>query len=414
MKPGNSFLERLIDRMDRMDPSNLQTYVHRLVREKGFLETVFNTIREGLIVIDRSLRVRFINTAAMRLLGIQSDPQGERIDRHLREVDWGNLMQGSPEQWHRSSRQEIEIFYPEHRFLSFYIVPVGGEEQDRPHSLPIAALILQDVTETHVHTEQHVESQRVQAITMLAAGVAHELGNPLNSLTIHLQLLSRSLAETTDRELAQEASELLEVATQEVRRLDGIVQNFLHAVRPVPLDLKPIDLCHTLVSTLKFLRREIEERGIQVEAAMPDSLPTIMGDEDQLRQAFFNILRNSVQAMTQGGEIRIECGVRDDFVDVRFVDNGQGMSTEQITRIMEPYYTTKPDGTGLGMLIVERVVRGHGGELGIDSSPGNGTTVTVSLPRHERRVRLLQAGQEAEVIEIGGELPLSPAEGIEP
>lgn len=407
MKSSNSFFDRLMDRMDRMDPANLQTYVHRLMREKGFLETIFNTIREGLIVIDRGLRVRFINEAATRLLGIQSDPLGDRIDRHLREVDWRNLMLDSPEQWHRSSRQEIEVFYPEHRYLSFYVVPVGGEDHDHPHALPIAALILQDVTETHVHTEQHVESQRVQAITMLAAGVAHELGNPLNSLTIHLQLLSRALAGTADRELAQEAGELLEVASHEVRRLDGIVQNFLHAIRPVPLDLKPLDLCHTLVSTIKFLRREIEERGIQVEAAMPDSLPTIMGDDDQLHQAFFNILRNSVQAMTEGGEIRIECGVRDDFVDVRFSDTGQGMTTEQITRIMEPYYTTKSDGTGLGMLIVERVVRGHGGELGIESTPGSGTTVTVSLPRHERRVRLLQPAEDAEVIEI-------PAEGAEP
>lgn len=402
MKSGNSFLERLLDRMDRLDPASLQAYILRLVRDRGFLETVFNTIHEGLIVIDRSLRVRFINTAATRLLGIQSDPVGERIDRHLREVDWDNLMEDSPEQWQRSSRQEFEIFYPEHRFLSFYLVPVGGEAGDRPRSLPIAAIILQDVTETHLHTEKHVESQRVQAITMLAAGVAHELGNPLNSLGIHLQLLDRCLGEVADRELAREAGELLEVASQEVRRLDGIVRNFLHAIRPVPLDLKPLDLCQTLAATLQFLRREIEERGIRVEAAMPESLPIVMGDKDQLRQAFFNILRNGVQAMTQGGMIRIECGVRDDFVDIRFADDGQGMTTEQITRITEPYYTTKPDGTGLGMLIVERVVRGHGGELGIDSSPGRGTTVTVSLPRRERRVRLLQSPAPARVIEIDG------------
>jgi two-component system, sporulation sensor kinase E len=408
MKSGKSFLERLVDRMDRMDPSNLQTYVHRLVREKGFLETVFNTIHEGVIVLDHALRVRFINTSATRLLGIQSDPQGERIDRHLRELDWAALMEAPPEQWRRASRQEIEVFYPEHRFLSFYIVPVGDDEDDRPRSAPLAALILQDVTETREHTEEHVESQRVQAITMLAAGVAHELGNPLNSLGIHLQLLSRCLGSVSDPEVSEEASELLEVAAQEVKRLDGIVQNFLHAVRPVPLALEPLDLCKTLASTLQFLRREIEERGIRVEAAMPDSLPTIMGDDDQLRQAFFNILRNSVQAMGQDGLIRIECGVRDDFVDVRFMDDGSGMSTEDLTRIMEPYYTTKAQGTGLGMLIVERVVRGHGGELGIESSPGAGTTVTISLPRQDRRVRMLHAG--AEVIEIGDDVPVSPPE----
>jgi signal transduction histidine kinase len=412
MKSGNSFLERLIDRMDRMDPSNLQTYVLRLVREKGFLETIFNTIQEGLIVIDRGLRVRFINEAGTRLLGIQTDPEGERIDRHLREVDWSSLMALPPDQWPRASRQEIEVFYPQHRYLSFYLVPVGGETLPRTGTLPMAALILQDITENREHTEQHVESQRVQAITMLAAGVAHELGNPLNSLGIHLQLLSRCLGNVKDQEIADEAEELLDVASQEVRRLDGIVKNFLHAIRPVPLDLKPLDLCQTLVGTIKFLRQEIEERGIQVEAAMPDSLPTIMGDDDQLRQAFFNILRNAMQAMTQDGMIRIACGVRDDYVDIRFSDNGSGMTPQQITRIMEPYYTTKEEGTGLGMLIIERVVRGHGGELGIESSPEGGTTVTISLPRKDRRVRLLQSSDK--IIDLGEEIPVEPVEEDQP
>ena len=401
-----------MERMDRMDPSSLRTYVLRLVREKGFLETVLHTIREGLVVLDQGLRVRFINDAAKRLLGIQSDPEGERIDRHLRELDWGTLMDAPPEQWRRASRQEIEVFYPEHRFLSFYIVPVGEDDDDRPRTSPLAALILQDVTETRENTEEHVESQRVQAITMLAAGVAHELGNPLNSLGIHLQLLSRCLRDVADPEVKEEAAELLEVAAHEVRRLDGIVQNFLHAVRPVPPDLKPIDLCKTLVATVQFLRREIEERGIRVEAAMPDSLPTIMGDDDQIRQAFFNILRNSVQAMKRDGVIRIECASRDDFVDVLFRDDGSGMSTEELTRMMEPYFTTKKEGTGLGMLIVERVVRSHGGELGIESSPNAGTTVTISLPRQDRRVRLLDAGPG--VIEIGdstdASLPKEPTQ----
>ncbi len=388
MKSGKSFLDRLIDRMDRLDPASIQTYVLRLVREKGFLEAIFNTIQEGVIVIDSALKIRYINTAAQQLLGIQEEAGTQRIDRYLRDVDWAPLLDADPQQWHRISRQEIEVFYPVHRYLSFYLVPVRTDNSAA--DIPLATLILRDVTEAQKDTEKTIESQRVQAITMLAAGVAHELGNPLNSLNIHLQLLSRTVAQLTDRAVADEIEDLLNVATHEVERLDSIVTNFLRAVRPVPPTLRRITVQKVLAEALAFMRLEIENRKIRVDASLPQDIPRVMADADQLKQAFYNIIRNAVQAMPEGGLLQIVCTVSDEFVDVRFADTGSGISPEDLSCIMEPYFSTTAGGTGLGLLIVERIVRSHGGELVIESSD-EGAAFTVRLPLRDRQVRLLES-----------------------
>jgi len=393
MKTGNNFLDRLIDRMDRLDPSSLQTCVLRLVRQKGFLETIFNTIQEGVIVIDERLRVQYINIAAQRLLGIQEAPLNDRIDKHLREVDWRSLLSLDPEEWHRVSRQEIEVFYPSHRYISFYIVPVRGDAEG--DELPLATIILRDVTQKHQDTEKTIESQKVQAITMLAAGVAHELGNPLNSLNIHLQLLGRCVGRIQDEDLRNETEELLGIATHEVERLDAIVSHFLQAVRPVPPKLERLMIQGLLAESLVFMRPEIEHRQIRVEATLPEEVPAVLADPDQLKQAFYNIIKNAMQAMPDGGLLQIVCSVGRDFLDVRFANTGKGITPEEMSRLMDPYYTTRTGGTGLGLVIVDRIVRGHGGELGIESDE-NGAAFTIRLPLRERQMRLLQAPPAAD------------------
>jgi len=224
----------------------------------------------------------------------------------------------------------------------------------------------------------------------LAAGVAHEIGNPLNSLNIHLQLLTRSLDRIEDEELRAETEELLNVAAGEIKRLDSIVANFLRAVRPVPLAVVELDVKRLLTEVLEFMRAEIEARRVLVEAAWADDVPSVSGDVDQLKQACYNLIKNAVQAMSEGGVLRVGCKTREDFLEVSFADTGGGLTPEELGQMFEPYYTTKPGGTGLGLLIVERIVRSHGGELGIETAPGTGTVFTIRLPLRDRRVRLLQ------------------------
>lgn len=392
VRTSPSVLDRLIERLDQLDSSSVQGYVLKLVRDRGFLETVFNTIREGVIVIDQELSIHYCNPAARAMLGIPEDFEPHTINRFLRDISWSRLMRADPEQWDRVSMQEIEVYYPEHRHLTFYLVPIW-QEREEDQNIPLASIILHDITELHRDAAESAESEKVQAITRLAAGVAHEIGNPLNSLHIHLQLLKRNLdraARGDAQNGVEESAELVDIASQEVQRLDSIVGNFLKAVRPVEPNFRPVALDELVKETLTFMRREIEDRDVLVEASWPDTLPPVSADPDLLKQAFYNIMKNAIQAMPEGGVLRIACREDEQVVEVSFADSGRGISREDLHRITEPYFTTRSGGTGLGLMIVERIMRTHGGELGIETEQGRGTVFTLRFPLHSHRVRLLE------------------------
>lgn len=397
----SAFLDKLMDRLDRVDPGSLQTHFLRLAREKGLLETLFRAVREGIIVLDGRGRITYANRAAEQMLGFQADAAaGQSIRRFLREMDWDRLLRLDPDEWSRLVSREIEITYPERRLLDFYVVPLSAAAEGERG----AVVLLRDVTSDRDHEARAVESERLNALTLLAAGVAHEIGNPLNSLHIHLQLVERELAGLPP-EKRKELAALVEVSRREVERLDGILTQFLRALRPAPPDLAPGSVADVLRETLNFLQHEIRDRDVLVEVEAPEALPAIPIDADQIKQAFFNIIRNAIQAMPGGGLLKIALRETDRFVEIAFRDRGPGIPPEDIHRIFEPYQTTRPDGSGLGLAIVQRIVRDHGGQIEVHSRPGEGTTFTILLPRTGQRLRLLQASPDREPAASDGGAP---------
>ena len=380
------FARKLIERLDKLDNASLQVYMQRLMNEKGFLESIFNTIGEAIIVVDGELKIRFLNSAAKPMLGISTDDIGQPIEKYFRQLPWHEIVPKNAKM-PSSSRREVEVFYPEHRFLSFYVMPIAENSAANNPKLPVATLIFQDMTENVQANVVNVETQKIKAITQLSAGVAHELGNPLNSLGIHLQLLRRQLKKLDNNE---KLLELLDTAQSEITRLDTIVKNFLSAVRPVPLKQAPINLPELLSNAVSFMRNEIQDRNIRIQQDLPTSIPTIFGDADQLTQAFFNIIKNAIQAMPDGGTLFIACNTDDIYVNLKFIDTGTGITEEAMRRILDPYFTTKSTGSGLGLLIVDRIIRAHGGLLTIEGEPGKGSAFTISLPLHTRQTRLLE------------------------
>src|SRR5437764_13741465 len=237
----------------------------------------------------------------------------------------------------------MEVFYPQNRFINVYVVPLLMEHRDtaagigdsgRPGS-PILAtaehvghvIILRDITQSRRTAQQTIESERLNALTLLAAGVAHEIGNPLNSLHIHLQLMERAVQKLSDGAKG-ELQQSIDVARSEVDRPDSIVTQFLRAIRPSRPQLRPENLNTIIEEAVRFFAPEIQDRDIVVEQELRSDLPLLQLDRDQMKQAFYNVIKNSFDAMERRGVLRIRTDRDDTHVIISFTDTGCGISAE--------------------------------------------------------------------------------------
>jgi signal transduction histidine kinase len=258
-------------------------------------------------------------------------------------------------------------------------------------------MLVRDVTRSREEAEKEMESEKLNALTLLAAGVAHEIGNPLNSLSLHLQLLERRISDLPEGD-QEPLQKHLGTARTEIGRLDTILKQFLEAMRPTKPEREPTELHQLLEESLLALSPELESRKIPVKLDLVENLPSLELDPTQIKQACFNVIRNAYQAVEQNsGEILIQSSVTDYEVRLSISDNGSGISPEAMGAMFEPFRTTKAEGTGLGMLIVRRILREHGGELEVESEEEVGTKVTLYFPRTDKRVRLLEDSAPIEV-----------------
>lgn len=387
----NSGLDKILGRIEDLDSVNLGILVQRLARERKLQETVFNTIQDGVLVIDREGVVQYANEAGLEILGLKAGDVG--VTRLWKMMpDLSRSMEPAGKASKSASpvfSRELELSYPEHRVVRLYMVPITAQvSHDESGGYVI---VISDITEEKVSLEETIENERIGSIVRLAAGVAHELGNPLNSLTIHLQLIQRRLKQLEGQAEIGAIADSLEVCQGEVQRLDGIITHFLEAVRPQKPELNEIDLLKTVEEVLQVQEAELGNRRIDVDVEVSDELPAVLGDRGQIKQVFFNLIKNAMEAMQPGGRLRVLARRDDEFVYLQFVDTGSGIAEEDLSRVFQAYFTTKKEGHGLGMMIVQRIMREHGGHITIESRKGAGTAITLQFPRPHRRVRLLGA-----------------------
>ena len=377
------FFNKVAEHIDKLDAEGQRKQYRLLVEELSFYESVFSSLREGVLVVDAAGTTVYANEAVARLTGFDGAKAKGRPVRHiLPDWDWDNLLAPSDEGqgWTRQASCEIEVTYPERRILEVQATPsVNG-----------TVLLVRDVTLTRAQEESARESSRTDAVRDLAAGVAHEIGNPLNAISLNLQLLAREFRREPDDE--RRARLLHDIATSqnEVKRLEGIIKGFLSAIRPAKLNLVPGSILDPLTDTLDAMKAQFEDRRIQTQLNLPTALPTVLVDRAQMEQVFFNLVKNAIEAMKDGGSLDIEVAADDRDVHVVFRDNGTGMDAATLAHIFEPYQTSKEQGSGLGLMLSRRIVHAHGGEIDVESKPGAGTAFTVRIPRLEKRVRRLK------------------------
>ena len=376
------FFKKVADRIDKLDVENQKHQFKALAEQVGFLESVFNTLSEGVIVVNADGDLLYSNAAAERLAAV---PLGRSHGKAIRELlpdwSWDHLLLRPTEGagWARKATCEIEILYPQHRILELGALPNGDA----------VVVIVRDVTGDHARQADARESERTDAIKDLAAGLAHEIGNPLNALSLDLQLMAREFRREPDAERRERLLADIATAQNEIKRIVDINRGFLAAMRPVQPTLAPGSLADPLKDTLAALKAQIESRRIRVTIDLPPSLPHVALDRAQMEQVFFNLVKNALEALKDGGEIAIVLDSDDDVVTVSFRDGGNGMDQAALAALFEPYRTTKRHGTGLGLMLSRRIVRAHGGEIDVESKEGAGTKFTVRIPRIEKRVRRL-------------------------
>lgn len=400
MIPGG-FLDKLVSRLDRLDPGSLQAHFVRLANEHGFLEAIFQSIQEGVLAIDSQGRLLYANRATEQMLGFEyAKMRGRSVMPLLHDLDWDRLLQATDvDEWSSMLTREIEVAYPEHRYISLYAVPLPGQSgSDETMVGPTVLVILRDITRDRAEEATTLESERTNAIKLLAAGVAHEIGNPLNALNIHLQLLARAI-DVLPRRQRDDLGELVDVARTEVSRLDAIITQFLQAVRPQKPHFASCDIKELLQETLRLIKTEVENRRIGVAVEYPSEIPSVKIDRQQIKQVFFNLIKNALEAMPDGGSLKISLRATDAWLEAAFLDSGVGIDPEWMGRLFQPYQTTKTNGHGLGLMIVQRIIQEHGGQIEVASRPGEGSCFRILLPRASRRIRMLKMAPDHDGME---------------
>lgn len=349
-----AFFKGVRKHIGKLSAEKLREQYELVADELARSEKLLDILQDGIVRIDAHGDVVRFNPAASALLG--GAPAGAIASLG---VALG-----------KASRREVAVTYPEARTLELRTIPFESE----------TILYLRDVTAEKASSEEALRAGATKAVCDLAAGVAHEIGNPLNAIAMSLQLLKRDPTDV----------ETIDTCMSQVKRLDGIVREFLTALRPRRPNLAPGSVAGPLKNCLAALKQQFEDRRITVTLDIPAALPNVAIDSAQMEQVFFNLLKNALEAMADGGTVDIAIDAGDQDVTVTFRDNGMGMDAEQLAHLFEPYRTTKEKGTGLGLMVTKRIVADHGGTIAAESAPGEGTSFTVTLPRLERRVRVLR------------------------
>ena len=380
------FVKKAMDLAPRLEKAQLAALLQAVVSEHELYETSLHSLPSGFVVLDTDHRVIFHNKAAERLVPFHNGFEGS--DRPvwllLHDPDVAQFLRHSLENQETSLTREFALDANSGvKILSFSLMPLV-----QSHRIAGSMLLVQDVSERKTKENQLRRAESLASLTTLAAGVAHEIKNPLASMGIHIQLLQRVLASGKPL-TAETLGHDLDVINEEISRLNGIVVDFLFAVRPMDTTLILGSLNKVVSELAEFLELELEQAGITATLDLTSGDDTVLLDERFLKQALLNLVKNSIQAMPDGGTLLLVTKRTVDALEFRLTDTGKGIPEELLQKIFEPYFTTKDFGSGLGLTLVYKIVKEHSAEIQVNSRPDHGTTITIVFPLPHKTPALL-------------------------
>ena len=369
-----AFLTSYLSEKLQKTSEELDANRQNLAELRALNQNVVESIPSGLITLSPEGVATFINPAGCLIL--HREPRsviGSPIAQigFFTEAEWSNAIEtltiGAIV---RREKADVPVG-DELRTIGFAVTPLNSMEGTASGY----TLIFQDLTEMKMLEAELQLKDRMAAVGELSAGIAHEIRNPLAAIAGSVQVLKKSTA------LNPQEQRLMSIVLKESERLNKTIADFLRFVKPQEKRPAAFDIASSLAETLDLLRNSPELSS--AHAIEHDIVPpsyTLVGDADQIRQVFWNIARNAVQAMPDGGTLRVTTGIAADRYNIVFSDNGRGMTDSDQRRLFQPFRTSFPSGTGLGMAISYRIVQEHGGRIEVSSQEGAGTTITVSLP----------------------------------
>jgi signal transduction histidine kinase len=343
--------------------------------QAGQIDGILDSLEDAVIVLNARQQVVFCNEPAEALLGKWIDSAFAETSEPLQAPDHplapfvAELFQRGIERRNATVKVPLRDGQTRELTVSSYRIP-GGERAGG------AVLAIRDLDPVRAVQSLVTYSQKLAALGRLTSGVAHEVKNPLNAMRIHLELLKARLGGTNPA-----ARENLDVIAHEIQRLDRVVQGFLKFVRPEELNLAPVDVGALLSEVARLMTPEAERAGTRIAVDVAPELPPVAGDAGLLQQACTNLVTNAIQSMPDGGAVTLDAyRGTDGAIAVRVRDEGVGIPSDDLERIFRLYYTTKPQGSGIGLSMVYRIVQMHDGRIDVDSEVGRGTVMTMTLP----------------------------------
>jgi PAS domain S-box-containing protein len=360
-------------------------------QEKDMQDSILDSLSVGLIVCDNAGMVMLSNRAAERLFKRRPGDGGAEIPvwEIIDEEEIASFVRSMWEEERVVSRDfSIETPQGPFRHVSVSSLPlVRGKK--------IAGLIIriEDITEKFNQQILIRRMESLSSLTNLAANVAHEIKNPLGSISIHIQLMQKAFVKAREENTLPEekyAERCLEVINEEIDRLNKIIVDFLYAVRPVKAELSLTEPDALIAGYAEFLRPELDSKGVTLTVALAAGGARVMLDEKLFRQVILNLANNAIGAMKTGGELSFASEMKNDRYVLTVADTGCGMDEKTLSRVFEPYFTTKIDGTGLGLTMAYKIVKEFFGDIDVASVPGEGTVFIITLPLRLSQQKLLR------------------------